>query len=186
MTRTATPQQAHAKAAQIDEWRTRHGMRYDSFHRTTSAGIAADHREALEMDMARTMTPSHYETCAHRADFASASEHDRDCPGHEGAAIASDATRARTVAAIHALAEFLAQHPEYPTPVTILVTADVNDKRPEPTRVAEVLAWAKLVGASVSETLYSVHTRMPILESEPRITYTRSVWLRPPEPRRYT
>lgn len=58
--------------------------------------------------------------------------------------------RARVIASIHALADYLAEHPEHPTPFEIMLTRYAVDGD-EPARVREVMDWAAAAGGRLFE-----------------------------------
>ena len=89
--------------------------------------------------------------------------------------------RAAVIAAIHAAADFLAAHPEYPTPRSVELMPDIlteQDEIDEKLRVAGLLQWAATVGASLFEGSTGIMATASIAttaEHGVRIEYRRHV-----------
>jgi hypothetical protein len=86
--------------------------------------------------------------------------------------------RAAVIAAIHALAEWLAEHPEVPSPQAIELTHTTyqEDEVDEPIRMAAVIDWARANDAKLFESPTAVHAALVIMAAPMhgvRITYDR-------------
>jgi hypothetical protein len=86
--------------------------------------------------------------------------------------------RAAVIAAIHAFAEWLGEHPEVPAPtyLTATHTTYAHDELDERTRMAAVIDWANANDAQLMETESAVHARLCVLAESVHgvgVTYDR-------------
>ena len=83
-------------------------------------------------------------------------------------ATSPDATpgRAAVIAAVHAFADFLAEHPEMPAPTMISALRFIHphDEADESTRVSAVTRWAKANDAKIGETSAAVTASLTIAD----------------------
>jgi hypothetical protein len=73
--------------------------------------------------------------------------------------------RAAVIAAIHAMAEWLADHPEVPAPQSISLThsTDQGVEVDEGIRMAAVIDWARANDAKLYESRDAVHAQLVIM-----------------------
>jgi hypothetical protein len=73
--------------------------------------------------------------------------------------------RAAVIAAIHAMAEWLADHPEVPAPQSISLThsTDQGVEVDEGIRMAAVIDWARANDAKLYESTQAVHAQLVIM-----------------------
>lgn len=100
-------------------------------------------------------------------------------------------SRAAVIAAIHASADFLAEHPEFPTPTHITMSPAIiteRDEVDEQLRVAGLLTWAAMNAASLFEGPHGIMATAVIADSDVHgveILYRRHVTFDHARTRRY-
>lgn len=100
-------------------------------------------------------------------------------------------SRAAGIAAIHALAHWLAEHPEAPIPTYLTATYNVNalDEADEPTRVAGIESVARAVGIRLHEGEHTVQGDLYLMskyDGQPMtIIYRVAAHKDPAQTRRY-
>lgn len=130
-----------AQRAQTDAWYDRHGVNaYKStlFQTQIASAINADHSAALDMNA-------------------------NDDSGR-AAFLGTDANRARSIAAIHAFAAYLAAHPEQPLPESL--TASVHTDGTPAQRTKSVTDFAARHGLEICETKNIVYADLYLSRQE--------------------
>jgi hypothetical protein len=142
--------------------------------------LEQDHAEAVEMHAQRA------DSEAYAAELAARVELPKRVPG-----------RAAKIAAVHMLAEYLADHPDLPVPDSLvctggLITPFIDQQngvdRDEKARVAELLEWAAANGAELFEASSGIVATIVLAVPGVHgidITYTRHVSFDESRPRRY-
>lgn len=78
-------------------------------------------------------------------------------------------TRSQKIAAIHAFADFLAEHPELPMPTVVHCSATIADIRPGETASQAAERWADTHGVdkgAIFESQYTVSVTLPVATRE--------------------
>lgn len=85
---------------------------------------------------------------------------------HENERAASRAARARAVAGIHALADWLAEHEDAPVPAFVTAYARISDPHgDQDTRAKAVVEWAHANDARLTETTADLTARVALIDT---------------------